>query len=76
MIQKMPKNFTMKWVYAHKSTRLTNQQWVLFEYPGGASAYYRDVGNEARHLPMHHLVPSFDGLVARHPSDMNWICMV
>ncbi|KAF7529856.1 hypothetical protein PCG10_006187 [Penicillium crustosum] len=86
----MPKDFTIRWVYAYKTTRLTNQQWVLFEYPGefghvspepvrlprtleplysGASTYYREVGNKARHLPMHHLAPSSDGLVARHPSE-------
>ncbi|KAJ5955909.1 hypothetical protein N7501_010188 [Penicillium viridicatum] len=36
---------------------------------GRASAYYRDVGNEAYHLPIYHLAASSDGLVARHPSE-------
>lgn len=95
----------MKWVYADETTRLTNQQWMLFEYPGesghaslssqfarrpcstplygDSSAYYRDVVNEARNPPMHHLALSSDGPAVRQPSEyeldlhdvtVNWKC--
>ncbi|KAJ5196232.1 hypothetical protein N7449_006711 [Penicillium cf. viridicatum] len=51
----MPKNFAMKWVYACETTRLTNQQWLLFEYPGesGHAALSSQFARRARSNPLY-----------------------
>ncbi|KAJ5850050.1 hypothetical protein N7455_009906 [Penicillium solitum] len=56
-------------VFGHVSPEPVRPPRTLEPLYGGASAHYRDVGNKARHLSMHHLAPSSDGLVARRPSE-------